>query len=125
MRKIALISTMLACVGAGAIGAQALHAQSKPPGYVVVEVDVSDEPNFLNKYAPAVGQVIESQGGTYLARGGRIEAVEGAKPKRMVLLRFESYDKAVEAFRSKDYREVRKVGDRYAKFRIVALEGRS
>ncbi len=124
MRKAALLLSMVACAGAGALGSRALHAQVKPPGYIVIEVDVSDEQNFTNKFAPTVGQVIESEGGLYLARGGRIEAVEGSKPNRMVIVKFDSFEKAVAAFQSKEYREIRKVGDRYGKFRIVALEGR-
>jgi uncharacterized protein (DUF1330 family) len=124
MRRTALVLSMVACVGAGALGSEALRAQAKPPGYVVVEVDVTDEPNFLKNYSPVAGAVIESEGGQFLARGGRVEAVEGAKPKRMVLLKFDSFEKAVAAFTSKDYRDARTIGDRYGKFRIVALEGR-
>jgi len=37
---------------AGAAAVQGLHAQAKPPGYVVVEIDVSNQEGFVKEFAP-------------------------------------------------------------------------
>ena len=50
------------------------------------------------------------------------ERIRALKP-RTVILEFESLDKAQAAFASASYRENRKVGDEYAKFRVFAVEG--
>jgi uncharacterized protein (DUF1330 family) len=51
-------------------------------------------------------------------------AIDGDPPKvRTVILAFESLEKAQAAFASTAYRENRKIGDKYAKFRIWAVEG--
>jgi hypothetical protein len=47
-----LTIAMLAGVALGAIGVQALHAQTKPPVYYVAEVDVTDLDGYLKDYAP-------------------------------------------------------------------------
>jgi hypothetical protein len=46
-----LTIAMLAGVALGAIGVQALHAQTKPPVYYVAEVDVTDLDGYLKEYA--------------------------------------------------------------------------
>jgi hypothetical protein len=55
-----------AAIGGAAI--QGLHAQAKPPAYVVVEIDATNPDAFLKEYAPIAGKAITEGGGTYLAR---------------------------------------------------------
>ena len=54
--------------------------------YVVVEIEVHD-PAAYEAYKTAAETSIAHHGGVYLARGGAAEALEGAAPKRMVVLR--------------------------------------
>ena len=50
--------------------------------------------------------------------------IDGEPPKlRTVILAFENIEKAQAAFASPAYREGRKIGDKYAKFRVWAMEG--
>ena len=98
----------------GGVAVQGLHAQAKPPAYAVVEIDVSNQDAFL----------LTAAGGKYLARGGKTVAIDGEPPKvRTVIIAFDSLDKAQAAFASAAYRDGRKIGDKYAKFRIWAVEG--
>jgi uncharacterized protein (DUF1330 family) len=108
----------------GGFAVQGLHAQAKPPGYVYVESNVSDADAYVKEYVPLAGKVIAAHGGKFLVRGGKAVTVEGepAKP-RTIVIAFESLDKAVAAFTSPEYKEARKVGDKYSKFRIMAFEG--
>jgi len=120
-------SVALAVVAGFALGGaaiQALHAQAKPPAYVVVEIDLTNQEAFLKEYAPIAGKAIIAGGGKYLARGGKNVAIDGEPPKpRTVVIAFDSMEKAQATFASADYREGRKIGDKYAKFRIWAVEG--
>jgi uncharacterized protein (DUF1330 family) len=108
----------------GAAAVQGLHAQAKLPGYAVVEIDVSNPEAFTKEYAPIAGKAITAGGGKYLARGGKNIMIEGDAPKsRTVIVAFDSLEQAKATFTSADYLEGRKVGDKYAKFRIWAMEG--
>ena len=105
---------------------QDLHAQAKPPAYVIVNVTVSDEDNYqkeLKGYGATVGKILTDGGAKYLARGGKIVVIEGAPSKRLVVLAFESLEKAEATMSSTAYRQARKPGDQYAKFRIIAVVG--
>ena len=114
---------MLAGIGIGAVAVQTLHAQAKPPAYVVAEIDVSNEELYLKEYAPVAVKALQDTGAKYLARGGRIAVIDGAPPKRIVVATYESLDKAEAAYSSAAYKEARKIGEKYAKFRIFAVEG--
>jgi uncharacterized protein (DUF1330 family) len=119
---------MLTGIGIGALAVQGLHAQAKPPAYVIADVSVSNEEGYqkeLKEYGPKVGKILTDGGGKYLARGGKIVAIEGAPSTRLVVLAFENLEKAQATFTSTAYREARKPGDQYAKFRILAVEGLS
>ena len=110
--------------GLGGVAIQGLHAQAKPPAYAVVEIDVTNQDAFLKEYSPIAGKAITGGGGKYLARGGKNVTIDGepAKP-RTVIVQFDSLEKAQAAFSSSEYKEGRKIGDKYAKFRIWAMEG--
>jgi uncharacterized protein (DUF1330 family) len=115
---------VVAGFGAGAAAVQVLHAQAKPPAYVVVEIDVTNNDAFLKEYAPIAGNAIGAGGGKYLARGGKNVAIDGEPPKpRTVVIAFDSMEQAQATFASAAYRDGRKIGDKYAKFRIWATEG--
>ena len=84
---------MLAGIAAGAVAIQGLHAQSTPKAYVVTEIEIVNQ-EAQNAYLPKVGEVIKSTGGTYLARGGKIVALEGEAPKRVTIVVYDSLEKA-------------------------------
>ena len=120
--KVAIALVAGAAIGGTAI--QGLHAQAKPPAYVVVEIDATNPDAFLKEYAPIAGNAITAGGGTYLARGGKNVGIDGEPPKpRTVIIAFDSLEKAQATFTGAAYREGRKIGDKYAKFRIWAMEG--
>ena len=116
--------SVLAGFGLGAIAVQTLHAQGKPPAYSIVEIDPTNPDAYAKEYAPTAGKLLQDAGGKFLARGGKVVAIDGEPPKgRVVVLAWESIDKAQAAFTSDAYKDNRKIGDKYAKFRIYAVEG--
>ena len=117
---------MLAGIGIGAAAIQGLHAQAKPLAYVVAEIDVTSLEPFDKEYVPPAAKAIADGGGKYVVRGGDTSAFYGEPPKpRIAVMVFESMEKARAAFNSSAYREAKKVGDKYAKFRVYAVEGLS
>jgi uncharacterized protein (DUF1330 family) len=91
--KYAVALSMLAGIAVGAVAIQGLHAQSTSKAYVVTEIEVINQ-EAQNEYLPKVGEVIKSTGGTYLARGGKIVALEGEAPKRVTIVAYDSLEKA-------------------------------
>ncbi len=118
--------SILAGVAVGAAAVQALHAQAKPPAYVVAEIDVTNLGPYDKEYVPPAAKAIADGGGKYIVRGGESAAFYGEPPKpRIAIMAFESMEKARAAFNSTAYKEAKKVGDKYAKFRVYAVEGLS
>jgi uncharacterized protein (DUF1330 family) len=116
--------SVAAGIAIGAAAIQTLHAQAKPPGYVVVEIDVSNPDAYAKEFLPGAGKALTEGGIKFLARGGKSIGIEGAPPKsRLVIAQFESLEKAQAAYTSPAYNEARKIGNKYAQFRIWAVEG--
>lgn len=119
-----LTLAMLSGVALGAIAVQALHAQTKPPVYYVAEVDVTDLDGYLKEYAPKAAASSKAFGGQTLAAGQEIAQIEGAPPKRrVVIVKWDSLDQLQAWRNSEQYMEDRKIGDKYAKIRAFAVEG--
>jgi uncharacterized protein (DUF1330 family) len=115
---------MLAGFGLGAVAVQGIHAQAKPPIYYVAEIDVKDVDAYTKEYAPKAQATIKAHGGKLLAAGQKVTSIEGDPPKpRVAIQQWESMEK-IQAWRnSAEYKEARKVGEKYAKFRAFTIEG--
>jgi|ERR1700674_3679362 len=121
---------MLAGVGLGAVAVQGLHAQAKPPVYYIAEIDVTNPDAYAKEYAPKAQALIKAAGGRFLAiggaaaaSGGKVTSFDGEAPKRVVVQVWDSMEK-IQAWRAdSEYKELRKVGEKYAKFRSFAVDG--
>ncbi len=118
-----LIIASLAGVAVGALAVQGLHAQAKPPAYVISEIDFTNQDAYVKEYVPLAQKALRESGQKTLASGGETAAISGEPPKsRIVLSVFENMDKAQAAYSSLAYIEARKIGDKYAKLRIFVVE---
>ena len=64
---------MLAGIGIGAFAVQAIHAQSKPPLYLVAHIDVTNTDGYMKEYGPLIRASIKEAGGRLVSltvRGG-------------------------------------------------------
>lgn len=78
-----------------------------PYGYVVAQITVTD-PDAYPAYMEKVKPVIAKFGGEFLVRGGRSQSYEGTPPgERTVVVRFPSYEAALEWYHSEDYAEAK------------------
>jgi uncharacterized protein (DUF1330 family) len=115
---------MLTGFGLGAGVVHELHAQAAPPAYVISEIEVLDESGYSREYLPLVNKALAQSGQKKLAVGGDTLAIAGDPPKpRTTLAVFENMDKAQAAYTSQDFLDAQKTGEKYAKFRIFAIEG--
>lgn len=94
-----------------------------PPGFMVAEIEVTD-PEAYKGYAAKAGPVIAACGGRYLARGGKVESLEGAAPApRFVIVRFASLDAARTCYRSTAYQAIAPIRQKASKSRFWLTEG--
>ena len=115
---------MLAGVTIGGVSVHRLNAQVRPPAYVIGEIDVADPENYAKEYlSRSQKPIITESGGKFISRGSKTISIRGEPPKRIVMIAFENLDKAQAAFTSAAYSEALMYGEKYAKFRIYAVEG--
>lgn len=108
----------------GAVAVQGLHAQAKPPVYYIAEIDVTNLDAYTKEYAPKAQALIKASGGRILAAGQKVTALEGAPPKPRVAVQVWDSMEKIKAWRdSAEFKKLRKIGDKYAKFRTFTVEG--
>jgi uncharacterized protein (DUF1330 family) len=90
-----------------------------PKGYIVNNINVKDEADFAN-YRVKAAKILEDAGGTFLARGGRHQVVEGHSFERIIICEFESFEAALAATAAVRARGLR---DESADANIVVVEG--
>jgi uncharacterized protein (DUF1330 family) len=116
--------SMLAGFGVGALAIQTLHAQGKVPIYRISEIEITNLDAYTKEFAPKAQAALKGAGGKFLAAGQKVTALEGDPPKTRVTIQvWDSMDQMQAAYASADYKEARKIGEKYAKFRAFAVEG--
>ncbi len=91
--------------------------------YVIAQIEVTD-PEGFERYRQMVPATIEQYGGRYVVRGGRFEALEGDwDPKRLVVLEFESYERAKQWWASEAYRDAKQLRQSTTISKLVLVEG--
>lgn len=74
-------------------------------GMWVAHIDVRDDDLYAD-YIKGSSAVVAAYDGEFIARGGRYQQVEGKDYPRNVLVRFPTYDRAVEAYESDEYQAI-------------------
>ena len=91
--------------------------------YVIADVDVKD-PVRYEDYRKMVLPTITVYGGRFLARGGKVDTLEGPwQPKRMVVLEFPSVERAKAWWASSEYAEARALRQATSHGSLVVIEG--
>ena len=90
---------------------------------VIVDIEVTD-PVQYEEYKRLASVSIAAHGGRYLVRGGATEVLDGDwTPRRLVVLEFESFEKAKAWRASTEYAEAKKLRNVSAKANMVVAEG--
>lgn len=93
------------------------------PAFVIVDIDITD-PAGYEEYRKLATPTVSALGGKYIARGGKTEVLEGTwKPSRLVILQFDTIEKAKAWLNSDQYREPRMIRQRTACTNMIVTEG--
>ena len=93
------------------------------PGYLIGDIEVTD-PDTYAKYAAGVPATVAAFGGKYLVRGAAGDVAEGTwSPKRLVVLEFESLEKAKAWYDSPEYADLKKLRQSASKGNLIFAEG--
>ncbi len=92
-------------------------------GYAIIHDDIQDEALFA-EFRKRVGATVEAHGGRYLVRGGAIEVMDGDwTPDRIVVIEFDSVDKAKAWLTSPEYTEIKEIRMKAASASVLVAEG--
>ncbi len=93
------------------------------PAYVVIEIDVTD-PVGYEEYRKLGPPTVAAYGGKFVVRGGKVEVLEGNwAPKRLVIIEFESSERAKQWWSSQEYSVPKKVRQKSASTNMIVVEG--
>jgi uncharacterized protein (DUF1330 family) len=104
----------------GALGSEAIRAQPKPPGFLVVEYEVTD-PVGWKTYVD--GARANPSGGTFLVRATKGTSLAGEPPKTITIVQFPTVDDAVAFDSSPQYAALKPIRDKSSKWRSYVVEG--
>ena len=92
------------------------------PAYWVAQVNITD-PESYRTYSERVPAVLDKYGARFIARGGRHETLEGDAAKtRVVVVEFESFERALECYRSPEYQEAKRFRDGAGDIQLSIVE---
>jgi|TARA_B110000971_G_C19652003_1_gene338275 uncharacterized protein (DUF1330 family) len=78
-------------------------------GYVIFNINITN-PEGYKEYVAKISSNIKKFGGEYLVRGGEYQVMEGEwKNPRTVVIKFLSYEKALEWYNSEEYKPIKPI----------------
>ena len=102
---------------------EGLATESTASAYVIANVDVQDPVRYAD-YVKLTPATVAPFGGRFIVRGGRAEKLEGDTPaNRIVVLKFDDYEKARAWYDSANYREAKAVRQSASTASLILVEG--
>ena len=78
-------------------------------GFAIFNIDIK-RPEEYKEYVLKVKPVAEKFGGEYIVRGGKTKVLEGIwTHPRTVVIKFPSYEKALEWYNSEEYKPIKQI----------------
>lgn len=125
-QRITLGLAMLAGAAIGATAVNGLHAQGKAPGaYAIVDISEVTKPDIFKTLLPKAGPSADAFGGKFIVRTEKIVGLDGPPPKRLVVIAFDSVEKAQAWNKSAAQQEVEKLRKQSTDSREFIVEGMS
>ena len=92
--------------------------------YLIVDTKITHEKAY-EEYKILAKPIVESYGGTYLARGGNTTVSENElwTPTRLVVVRFPSREAAENFLNSDEYAPVKAIRNKYAQTTMSIVDG--
>ena len=80
-----------------------------PAGYVIAQLKITNPENY-KEYVEKVNPIVKKFGGEFLVRGGEFQIFDGeTKFPRIIVLKFPSYEKALEWYNSEEYKPIKQI----------------
>jgi uncharacterized protein (DUF1330 family) len=92
------------------------------PAYIIGEIEITD-PETYKRYTARTPDVIAKHGGRFVVRGGNGEALEGASPRRVVVIEFPDRATAKRFYESPAYQEILKIRLSASNGRLFLVDG--
>lgn len=90
---------------------------------LISTIEITD-PAGYEEYRKLVAPVLAQFGGRFLVRGGKIHHIEGKwQPKRVVVVEFESVEKAKAFNDSAEYAAAKAIRHRTSESSVIVVEG--
>ena len=118
--KFKLALAVLVGIALGATAFKGLNAQTKPPAYVVFDIEIND-PAGYKPVADGTAATLAAYGGRFLIRGGRPDVLEGTPPSRFGIFVFDNIEKARAWYDSPATKEHTAIRARTSKSRFVFI----
>ena len=78
-------------------------------GYIIAQVNLKKKDGFKD-YANKVPETVKKYGGEYLVRAGEFKSLEGKWDfTRNVIIKFPSYERALEWYNSEEYKPIKQI----------------
>ena len=78
-------------------------------GYVIAQLKITNPENY-KEYVEKVNPIVKKFGGEFLVRGGEFQIFDGeTKFPRIIVLKFSSYEKALEWYNSEEYKPIKQI----------------
>lgn len=92
------------------------------PAYLIANVDVQNAEGYAT-YSAQVPATLEPYGGRILARGGKVDVLEGEWNPRVVIFEFPDADSARRWYRSEPYQSILPIRLANSQGRLLIVEG--
>jgi uncharacterized protein (DUF1330 family) len=90
-----MMLTLLGGIALGGATIEGIHAQAKPPTYVVVALlKITDPDGFKTGVVDKAAAAMAGSGGQFVIRTDKITSLDGPPPQRFVVIAFDSAEKA-------------------------------
>jgi uncharacterized protein (DUF1330 family) len=120
-----LMFSAIVGVSIGMIGGISIRGQQAktPPGYLIAEAEITD-PAALQQYGEKIAETLAPFNHHFIVRSNKVQDLEGDAPKgRIVVIAFDSVEKAREWYDSPAYAAIKPIRQAAAKSRVFIVEG--
>ena len=90
--RFGMVLSMVVGAVLGGAAIQALHAQAKPPVYMIAINEVSDQERYAKEYVSPAQKSVKDHGGEYVAAGPGTPVAGNLPHGPVVILRWESME---------------------------------
>jgi uncharacterized protein (DUF1330 family) len=125
-RPLSLGLAVLAGIALGAMAIKGPKPQNKPPTYVVVDIaEITDPEGFkaVTISAATSPAATAALGGRYIIRTATTTALDGIPPKRLVVIAFDSKEKAQDWSDSQETKKITAIRNKTTKSSSFIVEG--